>query len=320
MKPNHFSDLYEEYDFMDNGRSAHRKQRPAKPAPTNRKTKVMEAIDIHDMDDRIENFIPTYVRNLDPQHHERQWVINSLQRFYENNQITDVLRLVKGGKEANVYCCEANPATGLDLIAAKLYRPRMLRTLKNDAIYKEGRVLRGDDGKTIRGSRELRALSKKTAFGQKLDLLTWIEHEYQTQIRLFKVGVKVPKPIAHGDNAILMAFIGDEESTAPTLSDVRLTLAETKRIFDQVWHNVCLMLANHCIHGDLSAYNILYWEGEIAIIDFPQVADARKNPHAPDLLTRDIRRLCEYFERMGVCADWLTMSNDLWQRYLDAKL
>ncbi len=43
-------------------------------------------------------------------------------------------------------------------------------------------------------------------------------------------------------------------------------------------------------------FNILYWEGDISIIDFPQVVDARNNPHA-QLLQRDIKRVCDYFRQ-----------------------
>ena len=86
---------------------------------------------------------PATPKALDPLHHERQWVLDSVGHFYREQIISDVTRLVKGGKEANVYACTAHPATGLEMIAAKLYRPRELRHLKNDAIYKAGRQLRG---------------------------------------------------------------------------------------------------------------------------------------------------------------------------------
>ena len=57
-------------------------------------------------------------------HHERQWVINSTISFYQNKLITDLTRLVKGGKEANVYVCTAGENVPYELLAAKLYRPR----------------------------------------------------------------------------------------------------------------------------------------------------------------------------------------------------
>jgi RIO kinase 1 len=84
---------------------------------------------LSDFNDNLETFVPSYAAALDPLHHERQWLIDSVATFYQQNMITDVTRLVKGGKEANVYCCPANPAIGYELLAAKLYRPRMLRNL-----------------------------------------------------------------------------------------------------------------------------------------------------------------------------------------------
>ena len=51
------------------------------------------------------------------------------------------------------------------------------------------------------------------------------------------------------------------------------------------------------VHGDLSAYNMLWWQGRLVIIDFPQSVDAFANPHAPDLLHRDLRNVHEWFSR-----------------------
>ena len=152
MSTNNWQEKYADYEFQDNGRSTHRRRKTAK-TPANERV-----ADIQEMDDGIESWVPTYAAALDPQHHERQWVIASVEHFYRENIITDVTRLVKGGKEANVYTCTAHPATGLDLVAAKLYRERMLRSLKNDAIYKEGRMLRDAEGKQIRSRRERTAV------------------------------------------------------------------------------------------------------------------------------------------------------------------
>ena len=124
-----YLDFAEEYDELGQPRRA-QKPRPAakqkkKPAPA-----------LTDFDDDATTWVPSYAASLDPLHHERAWLIESVAPFYRDNVITDVTRRVKGGKEANVYCCTAHPAAGVELIAAKLYRPRMLRTLKNDALYK----------------------------------------------------------------------------------------------------------------------------------------------------------------------------------------
>ena len=47
---------------------------------------------------------------------DRDWIMSSLRHFYEQELIDDVLYVAKSGKEATVYCCTANPATGLELL------------------------------------------------------------------------------------------------------------------------------------------------------------------------------------------------------------
>jgi len=46
--------------------------------------------------------------------HERGWIVDSLGGFYEHRWLDDVIRLVKGGKEANVYQCWRYSVDGLD--------------------------------------------------------------------------------------------------------------------------------------------------------------------------------------------------------------
>ena len=55
---------------------------------------------------------------------EESWSRQALEAFYEDGWIQGVLYRVKGGKEATVYCCQADPATGYDMFAAKIYRHR----------------------------------------------------------------------------------------------------------------------------------------------------------------------------------------------------
>ena len=40
------------------------------------------------------------------------WILSSLEHFYEEDLITDVLHVVSSGKEETVYCCAGHPATG----------------------------------------------------------------------------------------------------------------------------------------------------------------------------------------------------------------
>jgi RIO kinase 1 len=48
------------------------------------------------------------------------------------------------------------------------------------------------------------------------------------------------------------------------------------------------------VHGDLSAYNLLWWEGRVVLIDFPQSMD-REQPGARELLAQDAASLALSF-------------------------
>ena len=88
-----------------------------------------------------------------------------------------------------------------------------------------------------------------------------------------------------------------------------------RRLFDQVIQNIETMLAANWIHGDLSAYNILYWQGEITVIDFPQVTNAVGNSNARFILTRDVQRVCDYFTMQGLSINARGLADHLWNRF-----
>ena len=260
--------------------------------------------------DQYEVFHPT----LTASRHERTWILNYLGGFFEEEKITDVLRKVKGGKEANVYCCSAHPQTGFDLVAAKLYRPRMLRNLRNDARYRQGRTILDEYGKEVRDERYLKAVRHGTAVGKELLHMSWIEHEFQTMELLYDAGVPVPRPLARGYNTILMEYVGALDNPAPTLNTVSLTPAEARPLFERLMAAVETMLAHGRVHADLSAYNVLYWEGDVRIIDFPQAIDPSQNRDAFDIFRRDVQRLCQYFARTLPGLNAWEIAVGMWQR------
>lgn len=259
--------------------------------------------------------LQTFTPSFQPAEHERFWLISYLEDFYNTQVISDILGRVKGGKEANVYCCAAHPSTGLDLVAAKVYRPAMFRSLRNDARYRQGRAVIGEDGKAARGRRESLAVQKNTRYGQELRHVSWLETEFQTMQLLYEAGADVPRPLAHGSNVILMEYIGAGSAPAPTLNQVTLNSSEARDIFDRLVHNLAIMLACNCVHADLSAYNILYWEGQFKIIDFPQAVDPRRNPDASALFVRDVERVCQYFARYHIAPNPYALASDLWSQY-----
>lgn len=118
--------------------------------------------------------------------------------------------------------------------------------------------------------------------------------------------------------AVLMEYIGDIDQAAPALKQVELSPEEARPLLLRVLDNVELCLRNNCIHGDLSAFNILYWRGNVTIIDFPQAIDPRFNPSAREFLLRDLANIYAHWSRYGMRIDPGPYGNDLWQRFLRA--
>ena len=297
---------------IDPTRTERRKRRQGRRPHRQEKVSPTEVIaSIVDTPDGEAYFSFSY----DASRHERKWIIDSLGNFYDQKWVNDVLRLVKGGKEASVYLCSSNPELAAEYIAAKVYRPRQFRSLKNDHTYREGRTVLDEDGNQITDDGMWHAIQKRTAYGRQLMHTSWIEHEFQALEMLHSAGADVPTPYARGDNAILMSYIGAPGLPAPTLQEVQLPLEEAQRLFRKILRNIELMLAHDIIHGDLSAYNILYWEGEITLIDFPQIVSPRTNINAYRIFERDLIRVCEYFARQGVSSRPRQIAARLWSAY-----
>jgi RIO kinase 1 len=233
-----------------------------------------------------------------------------LDAFIGDGSITDVLYVVRSGKEATVYCCRGADASGGGLVAAKVYRPLERRNFHNDAIYQKGRD----------AAMESRALANKTRHGRDVQYGSWINSEYQTMRMLHGAGADVPDVFSRSNGAILMEYFGDEEAAAPMLNRVTLPREEADRFLRQIIDNITLWLANHLVHGDLSPYNLLYWEHRIVAIDFPQAVDPRINPSARSLLGRDLENVCGHFVKYGIRADAARIANALWANYQAARL
>ena len=311
------SDKYEHYEELFDPLYTDRKARRRRKAKVNHQPKKSQQQIIDEIADTtgIEGgFYTTY----HPARYEGKWLLRSLRSFYDQDLIADVLAQVKGGKEANVYRCQAHPATDMELVAAKVYRPRRFRNLRNDQMYRQGREILGTDGRVVKANnhRLMRAIHKRSDVGVQVRHTSWLMHEYTTLEALHKAGGAVPRPVAASHNAILMSYVGDERVAAPALNEINLDPAEAVSLFQEVLNNIGLMLRHNIIHGDLSAYNILYWAGEITIIDFPQVTSVDTNPKAAFIFRRDVTRVCEYFAQQGVRCDPAAIADELWAGYI----
>ena len=243
---------------------------------------------------------------------EQDPVQEALEQFFADGLITGILHVVKSGKEATVYCCQAHPSTGVELLAAKVYRSRNNRGFKNDAIYQEGRL--------ILDRHVRRAVQNKSRFGREAQFGMWIDYEFAALNALYKVGADSPRPLARSGSALLREYLGDRQQAAPSLQSVELARDEVYPVFDRLMRNIELWLANNYVHADLSAYNVLYWQRHARIIDFPQAVDPRFNPNARALLTRDIDNICRYMAHYGLQRDSHAIADRLWQRFKNSEL
>jgi len=244
-------------------------------------------------------------------------VLDALQGFLDDGLIDEVLYEVKSGKEATVFCCRSG--TGLQpsrngtpppLLAAKVYRPLESRSFRNDAVYQTGRV------HVARNSRVKRAAQSGSAFGREIQYGTWIDQEWQIMQLLHDCGADVVSPIARSDRAILMPFLGDHDAAAPKLVEANLPRSRVLQVADRLLWNIELMLDRHVVHGDLSPFNILWWQDRAVIIDFPQATDPRLNPAAENLLRRDVANVCGWAGKHGVSINATRFSDDLWSRFV----
>ncbi len=236
-----------------------------------------------------------------------------LRPFFEEGYIAAVIRQISAGKEASIWLCAAGEFAGeRDLVAVKAYRERTHRDFQNRAVYTAGRV--------VLDERAARAMSGKTRFGRSVEEGLWQGREWEVLKDLHAAGVPVPEPIAFTGDAMLLSYIGDEGGPAPQLRQLRPDRQEADELWNQVLRAVESMLLANVVHADLSPYNILAWEENLTLIDFPQAVDPRFNPNAFELLERDLRNVGGWFAKHGVDNDPGELAQNLWTAWEFADL
>jgi RIO kinase 1 len=202
--------------------------------------------------------------------------------------------VVKTGKEADVHLVErVDPTTGTScLLAAKRYRSSQHRMFHRDAGYLEGR--------SVRRSRENRAMATRTSFGRELIAGQWASAEFAMLGRLWSAGVAVPYPVQLGYAELLIEFIGDADGTAaPRLAELRPDSDELDDLWRQCRDALATLAASGFAHGDLSAYNVLVHHNRFVMIDLPQAVDIVGNPQGAIFLQRDCENICRWFAARG---------------------
>lgn len=220
-------------------------------------------------------------------HPRPDWVITELAA------VDTELGVLKTGKEADVHLLRRGlPDTPGTILAAKRYRSDEHRLFHRDAGYLEGR--------RMRRSREMRAMETRSAFGRNLIAEQWAAAEFAALCRLWTVGAPVPYPVQRDGTELLLEFLGEGETAAPRLAQVRPDPDQLRELWFQTSAMLELLASQGVAHGDLSAYNVLVHKGQLMVIDLPQVVDIVTNPSGLEFLARDVRNIAGWFHSRGL--------------------
>lgn len=231
------------------------------------------------------------------------WVITEL------GAVDADLGVLKTGKEADVHLVRRWIPDGTEhpereiVMAAKRFRTADHRLFHRDAGYLEGR--------RVRRSREMRAMTRRTDFGKEVLAGQWSGAEFEALKALWALNLPVPYPVQLTGAEMLMEFIGTDGVAAPRLAAARLESDALPGLFEQA-RDVLTRLARHgWAHGDLSAYNILLDGDRLVFIDWPQIVDIIGNPQGFDFLQRDVHNICTWFTSKGYAVDEEQLFGDL---------
>ncbi|GIF12055.1 serine protein kinase RIO [Actinoplanes teichomyceticus] len=230
----------------------------------------------------------------------------------EYGAVDTELGVLKTGKEADVFLVRRwLPATGqVSMLAAKRYRDGEHRLFHRDAGYLEGR--------RVRRSREMRAMTNRTAFGKQMIAGQWAAAEFDALGRLWQIGqesglVRVPYPVQLVGTEVMLEFIGDWETgeAAPRLAQVRSGADELEQLWRQMTDALSVLARSQVAHGDLSPYNMLVHDGRLVLIDLPQIVDVVANPRGAEFIARDVQNVASWFRARGLPIDAAELTDRL---------
>ena len=208
------------------------------------------------------------------------------------------LGVLKTGKEADVFLIERATDEQRALLAAKRYRSPEQRTFTRSSTYTQGR--------SVKRSRDARALKNGTTYGRLVEASRWANSEWQYLRLCFEAGAPVPYPVQILGTEILMEFIEDPEVTgaaAPRLQHVRPDAERLGRYWEQIVGAMKVFARLGFAHGDLSPYNVLAAGDRLVVIDLPQFVDLAGNERGIGLLRRDCENICGWFRSRGLQVD-----------------
>jgi RIO kinase 1 len=178
------------------------------------------------------------------------------------------------GKEANVYLAQGPESE----VAVKVYR------------------INASDFRTMRDYLDGDPRFEGIGSDKKKVVVAWTKKEFANLKRARAAGVRVPEPIAVQRNVLVMEFLGRDGERAHRLSEVDVENPETA--YEVVREYMRRLYDAGLVHGDLSEYNLVIHEGELAVLDLGQAVTVH-HPNYREFLERDCRNVASFFSRQG---------------------
>jgi len=179
------------------------------------------------------------------------------------------------GKEANVYLAEGPGGE----VAVKVYR------------------INASDFRTMRDYLDGDPRFEGIGSDKKKVVVAWTKKEFANLNRARAAGVRVPGPIAVQRNVLVMEFLGRDGERAHRLNEVDVENPETA--YEVVREYMRRLYVAGLVHGDLSEYNLVVHEGELAVLDLGQAVTVH-HPNYREFLERDCRNVANFFARQGL--------------------
>jgi len=198
----------------------------------------------------------------------------------EDEIISQLVRLIGQGKEANVYWVK--DPDGKDM-ALKLFR--IHTTSHRDAFSKVE-----DTG--------------KLQVAENLALREYLNISYAKE-----GGVRVPSLGVREEFVFTMGFLGDTQGPAPLLRDVNLVEVgvDPIEILEQILDELYILFNTaEMAHGDFSEHNLVWYQEKIWVIDFLQSHRWHPSYHTPQrirkrealtILEKDTATILNYFKK-----------------------
>ncbi|MHA1584131.1 MAG: serine protein kinase RIO [Promethearchaeota archaeon] len=205
-----------------------------------------------------------------------KFTLTNLHKLLSKGIIQEFVGIISAGKEANVYFAYGEDDKPL---AIKIYKidPQNTKWMKNYII--------GDPR------------FKKIGTSTHKIIYTWCKKEFKNLTQMLRHGIPVPTPLIHRDNVLVMEYIGDQSGTpAPRLKDVDEFEDPLKELQYLISLIKKMYVEAHLVHGDLSEFNILYYNNRQIIIDVSQAVSVY-HINAPAYLKRDLINVLKFFSK-----------------------